>query len=47
MEQEAKCIGSEAVATQAVSSKTVFEFFNAILTFPAIVIEGKDGTAAT
>jgi len=34
------------VAAQAVSSKTIFELFNTVLTFPAIVIKGKNGTAA-
>ena len=46
MQQQAESIGSEAVAAQAVSGKTILEFFNAVLTFPAIVIEGKNGTAA-
>src|SRR5713226_3786914 len=36
-----------AVTAQAVSGKAVLEFFNAVLTFPAIVIEGKNGAAAT
>jgi hypothetical protein len=34
------------VAAQAVRSKAIFKLFNAVLTLPAIVIEGKDGTAA-
>jgi len=34
------------VAAQAVRSKAIFKLFDAVLTFPAIVIEGKDGTAA-
>ena len=46
MEQQAERIGPKAVAAQAVRSKTIFELFNAVLTFPAIVIEGKNGTAA-
>ena len=45
MEQQAESIGSEAVAAQAVSGKTILEFFNAVLAFPAIVIERKNGTA--
>ena len=47
MEQQAESIRSKAVAAQAVSGKTVFELFDAILTFPAIVIERENGTAAT
>jgi hypothetical protein len=43
---QAEDIGSEAVAAQAVRGKTILEFFNAVLTFPAIVIEGKNGPAA-
>lgn len=39
-------MGSKAVAAQAVRSKTIFKLFDAVLTFPAIVIEGKDRTAA-
>src|ERR1700722_7191403 len=46
MEQQAERIGPKAVAAQAVSSKTIFELLNAVLTLPAIVIEGKNGTAA-
>ena len=46
MEQQAECIGSKTVAAQAVSSKTIFELLNAVLTFPTIVIERKNGTAA-
>ena len=46
MEQQPENIGSKAVAAQAVSGETILEFFNAVLTFPAIVIEGKNGTAA-
>ena len=46
MEQQAERIGPKAVAAQAVSGKTIFELFNAVLTFSAIVIEGKNGTAA-
>jgi len=34
------------VAAQAVSGKAIFELLNAVLTFPAMVIEGKNGTAA-
>jgi hypothetical protein len=45
VQQQAESIGSEAVAAQAVSGKTILELFNAILTFPAVVIEGKNGTA--
>jgi len=46
VEQQAERIGSEAVTAQAVRGKTVLEFFNAVLTLPAIVIEGENGTAA-
>jgi hypothetical protein len=46
VQQQAERIGSEAVAAQAVSGKTILEFFNAVLTFSAIVIEGKNGMAA-
>jgi hypothetical protein len=46
VQQQAERVGSEAVAAQAVSRKAILEFFNAVLTFPAIVIKGKDGTAA-
>ena len=46
MQQQAENIGSEAVTAQAVRGKTILEFFNAVLTLPAIVIEGKNGTAA-
>ena len=46
MEQQAERIGSKAMAAQAVSSKTIFKLFNAVLTFAAIVIERKNGTAA-
>ena len=46
MEQQAERIGSKTVAAQAVSSKTIFELLNAVLTFPTIVIERKNGTAA-
>ena len=46
MEQQAERIGPKAVAAQAVSSKTIFELFNTVLTLPAIVIKGKNGTAA-
>ena len=45
MKQQAERIGSEAVAAQAVSGKTILEFFNAVLAFPAIVIERKNGKA--
>ena len=45
VQQQAERIGSEAVAAQAVSGKTILEFFNAVLTLPAIVIEGENGTA--
>jgi hypothetical protein len=41
VQQQAESIGSEAVAAQAVSGKTILEFFNAVLTFPAVVMEGK------
>ena len=34
------------MAAQAVSGKAIFELLNAVLTFPAMVIEGKNGTAA-
>ena len=34
------------MTAQAVSGKTILEFFNTVLTFPAIVIEGKNGPAA-
>jgi hypothetical protein len=47
VEQQAEGVGAKAVAAQAVRSKTIFKLFNAVLTLPAIVIEGKDGTAAT
>jgi hypothetical protein len=46
VQQQAEGVGSEAVAAQAVSGKTILEFFNAVLTFPAIVVTGKDGMAA-
>jgi hypothetical protein len=46
VQQQAEDIGSEAVTAQAVSGKTILEFFNTVLTLPAIVIEGKNGTAA-
>lgn len=46
MEQQAEGISSKAMTAQAVRSKAIFELFNAVLTFPAIVIEGKDGAAA-
>src|SRR5258708_9587552 len=46
VQQQAEHVGAEAVAAQAVSGKTILEFFDAILTFSAIVIEGKNGTAA-
>src|SRR5882724_4580807 len=46
VEQQAERIGSEAVTAQAVRGKTILEFFNAVLTLPAIVIEGENGTAA-
>jgi hypothetical protein len=46
VKQQAEGIGSKAVATQAVSGKAIFELLNAVLTFPAIVIERKNGTAA-
>jgi hypothetical protein len=35
------------VAAQVVSGKTILEFFNAVLTFSAIVMERENGTAAT
>jgi hypothetical protein len=44
--QQAERIGPKAVAAQAVSSKPILELFNPVLTFPAIVIKGKNGTAA-
>src|ERR1700684_3612542 len=47
VQQQAERIGSEAVAAQAVSGKTILELFNAVLAFPAIVIERKNGAAAT
>ncbi len=31
--------------SQAVGSETIFELLNAVLTFAAIVIEGKNGAA--
>jgi hypothetical protein len=34
------------VTAQAVSGKAIFELLNAVLTFPAIVIKRKNGTAA-
>src|SRR5258708_27464704 len=46
VQQQAEHVGAEAVAAQAVRGKTILEFFDAILTFSAIVIEGKNGTAA-
>jgi len=46
VEQQAESIGSKAVSAQAVSGKAISELFNVVLTFPAIVIEGKNGTAA-
>src|SRR5258707_808493 len=46
VQQQAESIGSEAVTAQAVRGKTILEFFNAVFTFPAIVIKGKNGTAA-
>ncbi len=46
MQQQAEGIGSKAVAAQAVGSKAILKLFNAVLTFPAIVIEGKNRTAA-
>src|SRR5882724_11208804 len=46
VQQQAENIGSKAVTAQAVSGKTILEFFNAVLTLPAIVIEGKNGPAA-
>ena len=45
MEQQAEGIGPEAVAAQAVRSKAIFKLFNAVLAFPAIVIESKNGKA--
>src|SRR5438132_1539411 len=42
VEQQAERIGSEAVTAQAVRGKTILEFFNAVLTLPAIVIEGEN-----
>ena len=45
MEQQAERVGSKAMAAQAVSGKTIFKLFNTVLTFAAIVIERKNGTA--
>ena len=45
--QEPKGIGSETMTTESVSGKAVLELFNTVLTFPAILIEGKNRTAAT
>ena len=42
-----KGIGSKAVAAKSVSGKAVLELFNAVLAFPAIVIEAKDRAAST
>src|ERR1700688_1505532 len=46
MQKQAESIGSEAGGAQALGGKTILEFLNAVLTLPAIVIEGKNGTAA-
>jgi hypothetical protein len=43
VQQQAEGIGSEAVAAQTISDKTILEFLNAILTLLAIIIEGKKG----
>src|ERR1700693_2809139 len=40
-------MGSKAVAAKSVSGKAVLELFNAVLAFPAIVIEAKDRAAST
>src|ERR1700736_1679759 len=46
VEQQPKGIGSEAMAAQSSGIKAVLELFDAVLTFPAIIIEGKHGTTA-
>jgi hypothetical protein len=47
VKQQPKGIGSKAVAAESVSGKAVLELFNAVLAFPAIVIEAKDRAAST
>ena len=47
MQQQAESISAEAVAAQTISGKTILEFLNTVLALPAIVIEGKNRTAAT
>src|SRR5215472_5796015 len=42
MQQEAEGVGQKAVTAQAVGSETVLEFFNAVLTFTAVVVKSED-----
>src|ERR1035438_6270762 len=38
---------NSGVLNRRLAGKTILKFFNAVLTLPAIVIEGKNGSAAT
>jgi hypothetical protein len=42
MQQQAGGVGQKTVTAQAVSAETVLEFFNAILTFTAVVLKSED-----
>ena len=46
VEQQPEGIGPEAMTAQSVGSEAILELFDAVLTFPAIVIEGKHRMAA-
>jgi len=47
IQQQAEGVGQKAMAAQAVGAKTVFEFLDAVLALPAIVVEGEDLGSAT
>ena len=42
MQQQAEGVGQKAVTAQAVGAETVLEFFNAVLTFTAVVVKSED-----
>src|SRR5215470_16825701 len=48
MQQQAEGVGQKAVTAQAVGAETVLEFFNAVLTFTAVVVKSEDlGSSAS
>ena len=47
VQEQTKSVGEEAMTAEPVSMEAVLELFDAVLAFPALVVEAKDlGTAA-